>query len=107
MRCRNDAKILEKDNIKIRLPHSIITVNGSNLSEGVMQRLCQNEHIRLGLASVAHPQSNGQAERGNQELLPGIKPRLYVPLIRTPGCWEEELPLVLWSIRTTPNRSTC
>src|ERR1041385_7935669 len=22
-----------------------------------------------------------------------------------PGCWEEELPSVLWSIRTTPNRS--
>jgi len=55
---------------------------------------------------VAHPQSNGQAERSNQELLRGIKPRLYVPLKRTPGCWEEELPSVLWSIRTTPNRST-
>ena len=23
-----------------------------------------------------------------------------------PGCWEEELPSVLWSINTTPNRST-
>ena len=30
-----------------------------------------------------------------------------VPLERTPGCWEEELPAVLWTIRTTPNRSTC
>ena len=29
-----------------------------------------------------------------------------MPLQRTPGCWEEELPLVLSSIRTTPNRST-
>ncbi len=29
-----------------------------------------------------------------------------VPLERTPGCWVEELPSVLWSIRTTPNRST-
>src|ERR1044071_8945327 len=72
-----------------------------------MQRFSQNKHIRLDLASVAHPQSNGQAERANQELLRGIKPRLIVPLKRTPGCWEEELPPVLWSIRTTPNRSTC
>ena len=71
-----------------------------------MQRFCQREHIRLDLASVAHPQSNGQAKRANQELLRGIKPRLCVPLERTPGSWEEELPLVLWSIRTTPNRST-
>lgn len=29
-----------------------------------------------------------------------------VPLERTPGCWVEELPSVLWSIRTIPNRST-
>ena len=29
-----------------------------------------------------------------------------VPLQRTPGCWVEELPSALWSINTTPNRST-
>src|SRR3954467_3773868 len=29
-----------------------------------------------------------------------------VPLQRTPGCWVEDLPSVLWSINTTPNRST-
>lgn len=28
-----------------------------------------------------------------------------VPLKRTSGCWVEELPLVLWSINTTPNKS--
>ena len=71
-----------------------------------MEEFCQHEHIRLDLASVAHPQSNGQAERANQEILRGIKPRLMVPLKRMPGCWVEELPSVLWSINTTPNRST-
>src|SRR4051812_33794742 len=71
-----------------------------------MQRFFQREHIRLDLASVAHPQSNGQAERANQELLRGINPRLYVPLERTPGSWEEELTSVLWSIQTSPGRST-
>ena len=30
-----------------------------------------------------------------------------VPLQQTSGCWVEELPSVLWSINTTPNRSTC
>ena len=55
---------------------------------------------------MAHLQSNGQAERANQEILKGIKPRLMVPLQRTPGCWVEELPSVIWSINTTPNRST-
>ena len=28
------------------------------------------------------------------------------PLECTPGCWLDELPAVLWSLRTTPNRST-
>ena len=46
-----------------------------------------------------------QAERANQEILKGIKPRLLVPLQRMPGCWVEELPYVIWSINTTPNRS--
>ena len=71
-----------------------------------MKEFCQREHIHLDVSSVAHPQSNGQAERANQEILKGIKPRLMVPFQRTPGCWVEELPSVLWSINTTPNRST-
>jgi hypothetical protein len=28
------------------------------------------------------------------------------PLEKTPGCWLDELSAVLWSLRTTPNRST-
>ena len=36
----------------------------------------------------------------------GIRPRLEVPLHRVAGAWVEELPSVLWSLRTTPNRST-
>ena len=71
-----------------------------------MKAFCKQKGIRLDLASVAHPQSNGQAERMNQIVLAGIKPRLQVPLERTPGCWLDELPAVLWGIRTTPNRST-
>ena len=61
-------------------PHNIITDNGTNLSKGAMEEFCQCEHIRLDVSSVAHPQSNGQAERANQEILKGLKPRLMVPL---------------------------
>ena len=28
------------------------------------------------------------------------------PLERSAGCWLDELPVVLWSLRTTPNKST-
>ena len=64
------------------------------------------KRIRLDVASVAHPESNGQVERANALVLSGIKPQLIEPLQRTPGCWLDELPAVLWSLRTTPNRST-
>ena len=38
--------------------------------------------------------------------LKGLKPRLEEPLHHAAGAWVEELPYVLWSIRTTLNRST-
>nr|XP_051211257.1 uncharacterized protein LOC127328720 [Lolium perenne] len=87
-------------------PHSIITDNGTNFAKGEMADFCEEKGIRLDLAAVAHPESNGQAERANQSILHGIKPRLMVPLERAAGCWAEELSSVLWGIRTTPNRST-
>ena len=100
------VQFLKKIIFRFCFPHSIITNNGTNRSKGEMEDFCSREHIRLDLASVAHPQSNGQAERANQEILKGIKPRLMVPLKRTLGCWVEELPSMLWSINTTPNRTT-
>ncbi|XP_073359922.1 uncharacterized protein [Aegilops tauschii subsp. strangulata] len=50
--------------------------------------------------------SNGQVERADGLILSGIKPRLIEPLVRSPDCWLDELPAVLWSLCTTPNRST-
>ena len=88
------------------VPHSIITDKGTNFAQGELTRYCSDTGIRLDLASVAHPQSNGQVERTNGMILQGLKPRLEVPLKRAAGAWIEELPAVLWSIRTTPNRST-
>ncbi|XP_024313455.1 uncharacterized protein LOC112270039 [Brachypodium distachyon] len=87
-------------------PHSVITDNGTNFAEGPFARFCAEKKIRLDVASVAHPQSNGQVERANGMVLAGIKPRLIEPLERTLGCWLDELPAMLWSLRTTPNRST-
>ena len=87
-------------------PHSIITDNGSNFAKGPFARYCMNEGIKLDLASVAHPEANGQVERTNGMIISGIKPRLIEPLEKTLGCWLDELPSVLWSLRTTPNRST-
>ena len=103
-----EAIIFLKDIIlRYGYPHSIITDNGTNFAEGAFARFCRDKKIRLDVASVAHPASNGQVERSNGLVLSGIKPQLIEPLQRSAGCWIEELPVVLWSLRTTPNRSTC
>ena len=44
------------------VPHSIITDNGSNFDSDQFKALCASQGTRANYASVAHPQSNGQAE---------------------------------------------
>ena len=67
--------------------HHYSVRNGTNFAKGALARFCATQGIRLDLASVAHPQSNGQVERANGLILSGIKPRLVVPLERSAGCW--------------------
>src|SRR3954470_12145361 len=62
--------------------------------------------IKINYASVAHPQSNGQVEKENDLVCWGIKKRLLAPIEQAAGNWVEELPTVLWSLRTTPNIAT-
>jgi transposase InsO family protein len=100
------VKFLKDIILRYGYPHSIITDNGTNFAVGAFARFCAEKRIRLDVASVAHPESNGQVERANGMVLAGIKPRLIEPLQRSAGCWIDELPSVLWSLRTTPNRST-
>jgi hypothetical protein len=41
--------------VRFGIPHSIITDNGTNLSQGEVEEYCHHNRIRLDLASVAHP----------------------------------------------------
>jgi hypothetical protein len=41
--------------VRFGIPHSIITDNGTNLSQGEVEEYCHHSGIRLDLASVAHP----------------------------------------------------
>src|SRR3954470_12551042 len=43
-------------------PHSVITENGTHFDEGAFACFCGKNRIRLDVASVAHPESNGQVE---------------------------------------------
>src|SRR4051794_1598048 len=92
--------------LRFGVPHNIITDNGTNFTTAEFQNFCHELGIRINYASVAHPQSNGQLEKTNCLVCGGIKKRLLAPLEQATGNWIEELPAVLWSLRTTPNSST-
>jgi hypothetical protein len=62
--------------------------------------------IKLKFAFVAHPKTNGQVKKANGLICNGIKKRLLAPLEKAMHAWVDELPSVLWSLRTTPNTDT-
>ena len=59
-----------------RVPHSIITNNGTNFTTNEVKLWSKNMGIKLDYASIYHPQTNGQVERANGLIMSGIKPRL-------------------------------
>jgi hypothetical protein len=89
-----------------RVPNSIITDNGMQFTGNKFLRFCDDNHIRVDWATVAHPRTNGQVEHANGMVLQGLKPRIFNRLNKFGGRWVSELPTVLWSLRMTPNRAT-
>jgi transposase InsO family protein len=88
------------------VPNAIITNNGSQLTGRKFLEFCDKFHIRVDWAAVAHPQTNGQVERANGMILQGLKPRIFDQLNKSGRKWLQELPAVVWSLRTTPSRAT-
>jgi hypothetical protein len=88
------------------VPSRIITDNGTQFKSRLFQEYCEGISTQLCFASVAHPRSNGRAERANTEILRGLKTRTYDCFKKHGANWVNELPSVLWGNRTTPNRAT-
>jgi transposase InsO family protein len=88
------------------VPNSIITDNGSQFTGRKFLEFCDKFHIRMDWAAVAHPQNNDQVERANGMILQGLKPRIFDRLNKSGRKWLQELPAVVWSLRTTPSRAT-
>jgi transposase InsO family protein len=87
------------------VPNSIITDNGSQFTGRKFLEFCDKFHIRVDWAAVAHPQTNGQVERANGMILQVLKPRIFDQLNKSGRKWLQELPAVVWSLRTTPSRA--
>jgi hypothetical protein len=85
------------------VPHSIITYNGTNFTSKEFKSYYESMGIKLKFAYVAHPEINGQVKKANDLICNGIQKRLLAPLEKAKHAWVDELPSVLWSLRTMPN----
>jgi transposase InsO family protein len=91
---------------RFRVPNSIITNNGSQFTGRKFLEFCDKHNICVDWVAAAHPQTNGQVERANGMILQGLKPRIFDRLNKSGRRWLQELPAVVWSLRTTPSRAT-
>jgi hypothetical protein len=88
------------------VPHSIITDKETNFTSKEFKNYCEGLGIKLKFPSVAHLKTNGQVKKANDLIYKGIKKRLLAPLEKAKHAWVDELPSVLWSLRTRPNAAT-
>ncbi|CAD5175909.1 unnamed protein product, partial [Musa acuminata subsp. malaccensis] len=95
-------KFVWKNITQFGLPEAIITDNGTQFASSKFREFCTSYRIQLRFSSVAHPQTNGLAEVTNRSILDGLRRRVSVA--RT--SWVDELPSILWSLRTTPKTTT-
>ncbi|XP_042415305.1 uncharacterized protein LOC122004494 [Zingiber officinale] len=84
------------------IPHKLVSDNGRQFQGQKIQAWCKGFDITQAFTSVAYPQSNGQTEVVNREIIRGLK----VKLDHVGGNWVEELSSILWAYRTTPREST-
>jgi len=76
--------------------------NGIQFASQYLGKLCSELGIKKIFASVKHPETNGQVELANRELLRGLNRRLEKENIT----WSEEVPIILWAYHTTPQSTT-
>nr|ABB46826.1 retrotransposon protein, putative, Ty3-gypsy subclass [Oryza sativa Japonica Group] len=74
------------------VPKKFITDNGKQFNSSKFKELCEGLNLEIRFTSVAHPQSNGAAERANGKILEALKKRLKGA---AKGKWPDEMLSVL------------
>jgi hypothetical protein len=100
------VKFIKSIICRFEVPNRIITNNGSQFTSGAFQGYYKDLGIQICYASPAHPESNGQVDRANAEILKGLKTRTYDGLKKHDKKWIDELLCALWGNRTSPSRAT-
>ncbi|KAL5571186.1 hypothetical protein UlMin_020783 [Ulmus minor] len=84
------------------VPCELVSDHGTQFENEKLQSICDRLGIKKELSSPAHPKSNGQVEVINKT----VKQTLKKKLEKSKGAWVDELPLVLWSYRTSFRATT-
>ncbi|XP_057250131.1 uncharacterized protein LOC130591205 [Beta vulgaris subsp. vulgaris] len=84
------------------IPMGIVMDHGVQFDCGPIRDFLRPYSIKFAYSSVCHPQSNGQAEAANKQILNALKKRLD----ELKGAWADMVPAVLWSNRTTEKEAT-
>ena len=84
------------------VPNVLISDNGFQFDSKAFRKYCFDLGIKNRYSTPAYLQGNGQAEVVNKVIMNGLKKRLD----DAKGRWVEKLPHVLWTYRTTPQKST-
>jgi hypothetical protein len=94
---RSEQSVVFFTNIihRFGVPNSIITDNGTQFTGKKFLDFCEDHHIRVDWAAVAHLMTNGQVEHANGMILQGLKPRIYNDHNKFGKRWMKELPSVV------------
>ena len=84
------------------IPRALVSDNGKQFDNVNSEIFCAELGIKNYYSSLAHPQSNGQAEVTIRTLKAALKTKLE----DLKGNWVEYLPEVLWAYRTTQKAAT-
>ena len=84
------------------IPRIIITDNGRQFVSKHTIEYCDRYNIQIRFSLVSRPQTNGQVQSANKEILYGIKKKVE----GAKGIWDEELPDILWASRTIIKEAT-
>ncbi|KAK3005281.1 hypothetical protein RJ639_017549 [Escallonia herrerae] len=77
----------KKRGLRFGVPKALVVDNRKQFDNSNFQNFCTNLSINLRFTSVVHPQSNGQTENMNRNILQKLKKKLD----EAKGVWVDEL----------------
>ncbi|XP_022871367.1 uncharacterized protein LOC111390542 [Olea europaea var. sylvestris] len=94
--------LVEEYHMPVRVPYSIVSDNDRLFDNKKVRSLCEELGIKKHFSTPHYPQGNGQVEAVNKTIKHILKRKLDM----SKRAWVDELPQVLWAIRTTARTPT-